>query len=419
MGILRYVRITFLRDFKKSFFYMLAVIFSIALTFNTFNVIFNPNIFEQKGLDYTIMGLLGFIIQAVASLLMFFANSYYIEEKMTEYGVIALTGKSVYEIGGIMLLRSFFSSSISIFLGCALGVITSPLITARMYSILNFDGNPSFLSSIGLATTFLLLCVQFTAVTLINTGSIYTKNITELMNYKSVPFISDKRNLKVNSKVYVIVFLLPIVVFFLPIIAKDKIKLLLLVIILASYGTQGIVRYFIPDLLYKYRTKRLNTNKIRIISISNLYRSIQKSVPLILTLIITATLTIALSCTYESGSVLNLISLTCFIVSVMVLSLTTVYKFLAESSGRRENFIQLKLLGYTKMEILKIIIEEVVLYYGIILSIALAHILLIIITSNSAGYLSTTVGLKIILGFIFTFVFTGFISFLGYKKVAL
>jgi putative ABC transport system permease protein len=398
---------------------MIAVIFSIALTFNTFNVIFNPNIFEKKGLDYTIMGSLGFIIQAVASLLMFFANSYYIEEKMTEYGVIALTGKSVYEIGGIMLLRSFFTSGLSIFLGCALGVITSPLITVKMYSISNFNGNPSFLSFIGLITTFLLLCIQFTAVTLINTGSIYTKNISDLMNYKSVPFLSDKRDLKVNSKVYVFVFLLPIIIFLLPIIAEDKMKFLLLVIILASYGTQGLVRYFIPDLLYKYRTKRLNTNKIRIISISNLYRSIQKAVPVILMLIITSTLTIGLSCTYESGSVLNLISLTCFIVSVGVLSLTTVYKFLAESSSRRENFIQLKLLGYTKMEILKIIIEEVVLFYGIILSIALAHILLIIITSNSAGYLSTTIGLKIVIGFIFTFVLTGFISFLGYKKIAL
>lgn len=417
--MLRYVRITLLRDFKKSFFYMIAVIFSIALTFNTFNVIFNPNIFEQKGLDYTLMGLLGFIVQAVASLLMFFANSYYIEEKMTEYGVIALTGKSVYEIGGIMLLRSFFSSGLSIFLGCAIGAIISPLITAKMYSILNFNGDPSFLSFKGLVTTFLLLCIQFTAVTLINTGSIYTKNITDLMNYKSVPFISDKRNLKISSKIYIIVFLLPIFIFFLPIIAEDKIKFLLIVITLASYGTQGIVRYFIPDLLYKYRTKQLNTNKIRIISISNLYRSIQKSVPLILMLIITTTLTITLSCTYESGSVLNLISLTCFIVSVGVLSLTTVYKFLAESSGRRENFIQLKFLGYTKMEILKIIIEEVVLYYGIILSIALAHILLIIITSISAGFLSPIIGLEIVLGFIFTFVFTGFISFLGYKKIAL
>ncbi|MGG7179280.1 FtsX-like permease family protein [Clostridium paraputrificum] len=418
MGIFKYTLMTFRKDFKNNLFYILAMTVSIAIIFNTFNLIFNENIVIRKSADYHTMFLLGLVIQAVAILFMLFANSYYLEDKYKEYGVITISGRSVFEISKIIMIRNIISSTLSVILGCVIGGIVSPLITARAYSLIGFDGSPRYISQTGIVMTCIIIATQFMFVILVNTGNVYRKKVTELMKGKNQPFMPDKRNIKLKPKNYIIIFLLPVLLFLIPFNPKDKMYLLTVLIVICSFGTQGIVRYVIPTMFSEYKNKKLVTDRIKLISISNLHYSLQKSTYLILSLVLATSFTIAIACSYESGSILSVISLVCFAVVVVILSFTIVYKFLVEALKRRKNYKQLRLLGYTKNEIRKVIFQEVIIYYFIIIAIALVHMSLVIITSVSAGLLAGSLAIGLVSAYILTFVITGVLSYIGYRKLA-
>lgn len=64
---------------------------------------------------------------------MIFANSYYLEDKYKEYGVITLSGKSTFEIFIIISVRNLIMSLVAILFGCILGYIINPIIMRKVF----------------------------------------------------------------------------------------------------------------------------------------------------------------------------------------------------------------------------------------------------------------------------------------------
>ena len=120
MGVFKYIFLTIKNDLKENYFYMITMTMSIAIIFVSFNIIYNEEIVPQRSYEYTILSILGVVVLSVLILFMIFANSYYLEDKYKEYGVITLSGKSTFEIFIIISVRNLIMSLVAILLGCIL-----------------------------------------------------------------------------------------------------------------------------------------------------------------------------------------------------------------------------------------------------------------------------------------------------------
>lgn len=420
MGITKYTFMTLKNDIKNSLFYIIAMVISIAVIFNIFNVIFNEEVVPVKGGNYQSMFILGLDILVVATLFMLFANSYYLADKYKEFGVITISGRSVFEIAEIIMLRNFIITILGMIMGSFLGILIAPIINGKVYEISNIiNGDLYHISTNGVVMTSMIMVSQFMMVLLVNTGSIYRKKIKDLMISEKQAFLPDNRTLKFPGKYYLAIFLLPFLFLLVPMNMKDKMVLLQIVVLISSYGTQGVVRYSIPNLIYKMRTRDLVVEKKKLIILSNLYTSLQKSTSLIVTLIISIVVILNVACGYEKGTVMNLMGISCYVVVVIIMSFTIVYKFLVEAAKRKKNFKQLYLLGYTRADIKRIIKSEVICFYGIIIGIALSHTSLMIVTSALGGAIGKVTAIYLLALYVGTFSITAIISYFIYKKRAL
>lgn len=418
MGVFKYIFLTIKNDLKENYFYMITMTMSIAIIFVSFNIIYNEEIVPQRSYEYTILSILGVVVLSVLILFMIFANSYYLEDKYKEYGVITLSGKSTFEIFIIISVRNLIMSLVAILLGCILGYIINPIIMRKVFQMINIENPTSYVCTQSLAITIIMTIVECLVVFLINSGQIYKKKIKELIIKKKSSFIPNVKRSKMKMYIYIIFYFIPLISLLLPVSRKDIAFVMLAAIVTSIFGIQGVVRYVIPNALADYKNKNFITDKIKLIIISNLYTSIKRSTSLVLMYIITAVVTIVVIGQYQEYSVINIFALASFIFVVVILNFTIMYKFFIEAYRRKENFEQLKLLGYSYKEISKIILTEVIAYYFIVNILVLIQITLVFLASNLAGFISIMFVLKVLVQYISITVFFGIISLVGYKKIA-
>lgn len=418
MGVFKYIFLTIKNDLKENYFYMITMTMSIAIIFVSFNIIYNEEIVPQRSYEYTILSILGVVVLSVLILFMIFANSYYLEDKYKEYGVITLSGKSTFEIFIIISVRNLIMSLVAILLGCILGYIINPIIMRKVFQMINIENPTSYVCTQSLAITIIMTIVECLVVFLINSGQIYKKKIKELIIKKKSSFIPNVKRSKMKMYIYIIFYFIPLISLLLPVSRKDIAFVMLAAIVTSIFGIQGVVRYVIPNALADYKNKNFITDKIKLIIISNLYTSIKRSTSLVLMYIITAVVTIVVIGQYQEYSVINIFALASFILVVVILNFTIMYKFFIEAYRRKENFEQLRLLGYSYKEISKIILTEVIAYYFIVNILVLIQITLVFLASNLAGFISIMFVLKVLVQYISITVFFGIISLVGYKKIA-
>ena len=418
MGVFKYIFLTIKNDLKENYFYMITMTMSIAIIFVSFNIIYNEEIVPQRSYEYTILSILGVVVLSVLILFMIFANSYYLEDKYKEYGVITLSGKSTFEIFIIISVRNLIMSLVAILLGCILGYIINPIIMRKVFQMINIENPTSYVCTQSLGITIIMTIVECLVVFLINSGQIYKKKIKELIIKKKSSFIPNVKRSKMKMYIYIIFYFIPLISLLLPVSRKDIAFVMLAAIVTSIFGIQGVVRYVIPNALADYKNKNFITDKIKLIIISNLYTSIKRSTSLVLMYIITAVVTIVVIGQYQEYSVINIFALASFIFVVVILNFTIMYKFFIEAYRRKENFEQLRLLGYSYKEISKIILTEVIAYYFIVNILVLIQITLVFLASNLAGFISIMFVLKVLVQYISITVFFGIISLVGYKKIA-
>ena len=338
MGVFKYIFLTIKNDLKENYFYMITMTMSIAIIFVSFNIIYNEEIVPQRSYEYTILSILGAVVLSVLILFMIFANSYYLEDKYKEYGVITLSGKSTFEIFIIISVRNLIMSLVAILFGCILGYIINPIIMRKVFQMINIENPTTYVCTQSLAITIIMTIVECLVVFLINSGQIYKKKIKELIIKKKSSFIPNVKRSKMKTYIYIIFYFIPLISLLLPVSRKDIAFVMLAAIVTSIFGIQGVVRYVIPNALADYKNKTFITDKIKLIIISNLYASIKRSTSLVLMYIITAVVTIVVIGQYQEYSVINTFALASFIFVVVILNFTIMYKFFIEAYRRKENF---------------------------------------------------------------------------------
>lgn len=417
MGIYAFANKMLRVNFKQCVFYLVSIVFSVGIIFNAVNLMCNEDFIAFSSNTGDITSMIVFALTIVAVLFIFYANAYFINGKTKELAIAALSGVWSFKLSSLLLFQNLILEIIGSFFGILFGLAIMPLFLWFMYRILGITGSLWSFSLQTFLGTLLIVAIQFFYVSFGDFMYLSKKEIKDLLIEQRQVYKPDTRMIKFPPTLYLIVYLIPIVLLFINSKTMNVSALSFLNIIFSVVGIQGVVSYYLPKKVLELKKKRYISDKIKIITLSNLHYSLRSLSILIIFLSVCSVILICMIGLLKYSPSLEVLSITSYICIVALIAISILYKTLIEVENRKYIFKQLKLIGYTSKEIIKIIKEEVMLFYLISAGLPLFHILIYIITFKGAGILSIKMSIALLSVYISIFLITSIFSFILYKRI--
>lgn len=444
MGWMRFAIKMLIKDVKQSIFYVFSMIFATTVIFNIFNLLYNPDfVTDQK--NYMIFSGITTIILLVAMFLVAFANLYFIYGKTKELAIAVLSGRSVYTVGSILTIQNLILGLIGTGVGLAVGGAIMPIVNSIVYKSSGMAVDKFAFSSTGFIITVLLIVIEFVFMILFDMGYVYRRevielvkekeNITEYSTSKKIKYenqfkfelsrVGEKPKKEIDprkkeirqNRIYIILYLLPILSILLPINVDEKSIIVNLLIFVSLIGMVKILVDLLPKYINKIKQDKYLYKEIQLQSLSNLLYALRKTKYLVVTTVVAVVILLNVITDKDGFPHVKVITIIAYIIVNTLMALATNYKIFIEGSNRKRSFKQLVLIGYTSDKIKKIIAEEVLFFYGIIVLIPAPHIIVVLVLNILCGQMSVMLALLLAGMYFGIFIISCLVSLIGYKKI--
>lgn len=382
MGTLRFSMTMLIRDYRKSIFYGMTLVFAVAVSFVFFNIINNKDLVDQMvassggtwhEVKMPFSSVLSFLIVCFCCFMIFFANNFFLTRKTTELAVMGMSGSGYINSTIYVLYQTFVLLLLATPLGILLGRIVVPYANQYMYTALGIDKDIHIIAKEAYLYSFLIVAIVLAMICVLTAGYLHRNDILVLLSQeKEMNF--NKGSRKTSSLLYIGIYIMGIVMMFMnPHQADAYIAPTLVGII----GAIGIIRYVLPDVIRKMKKDVFLTKRHILISISNLSYSIQRSLLLfgLMTVSVTGMMAILVACKDSPREFTT--AVIGYIVVIVLLAVSIVYKLSMEAMTRKILFSNLWKIGYTRKELRKMIKQEIAMYYTILICIPLVYIIFI------------------------------------------
>lgn len=139
MGIFKFSMRMLVKDYKKSLFYGITLIFAVAVCFVFFNIINNPDLADQaiarsggtwSDVQMPFSSVLSFLIICFCCFMVFFANNFFLSRKTTELAIMAMSGSGYINSTMYVLYQTFTLLLLATPLGILIGRCVVPFSNA-------------------------------------------------------------------------------------------------------------------------------------------------------------------------------------------------------------------------------------------------------------------------------------------------
>lgn len=417
MGVYAFASKMLKVNFKQCVFYLISVVFSVAIIFNAINLMCNDKFIAYSSNTGEISSMIVFALTIVAVLFTFYANSYFINGKTKELAIAALSGVWSFRLSSLLLFQNLVIVIMGSFFGIILGLAVMPLFLSLMYRIMGISGQLWDFSFQSFSGTFMIVAIQFFYVSFGDYMYLTKKEIKDLLVEQRQVYTPDTRVVKFPPVVYLVIYFIPVALLFVSPKNMNPAALSFLNIIFSILGIQGVVSYYLPKKVMELKKGRYIADKIKLITLSNLHHSLRRLSILIIVLSVSSVILICMIGLLKTSKGLEVLSIFSYVSIVALVAISILYKTLIEVENRKYIFKQLKLIGYTSVEIIKIIKSEVSLFYLISAGLPFFHILIYIIIFKNAGILSLKMSLALLSIYVVVFLFVWFFSYILYKRI--
>lgn len=438
MGIKDFAISMLKRDIKQFKLYIVSIVISIAVVFNLFNLLYNGQFTAMGDISFMFNSMITFMTIAIAIMFVFFTNRYFLIKKTKEIGISLISGRNVYEIGSMIEIQNCIILGIGLALGVIFGILTMPLFLFIMYSALGVTGSYFSLSLEGLYYTAAVIIMEFIWIILINFGYIYRQEVKDLLVNEQRMYEPDRRKFKFKPWVYLLVYILPIfilgILLFQNISKNDFSQFTNIIIIQAAFGLLGMFQYYIPFKFHEVKSKKFIRDRYKLLAFSNLEYSLRKAALIILAFGMTSITLISFLCngltqgleklipakTLEIiAAKTNSLTIISYVLILLLISITLIYKVAIEAENRKRNFKQYLILGYTKLEILKVASLEMKYFYGLITFTPLLYIGVMVASQVYAEVISLNLASFIVGSYLLIMLLTYVTSNYIYRRIVL
>lgn len=398
-------------DIQRSLFYCLTFILTTTLMFIFFQVACSPYI----GMSFinsrnNIVTYLSVFIIFICLLSVFFANDFYVKKKAKGLAIRLVCGATFGQLTTYLLSQTmvlfFVSIPFSIGLSCLfLGLISSVLPVSMP------------LTQEGIIVTVVMLVCEIFWCTILNVGYAYRSSIVMLIQGDRVqnktkigfPF---RLNLQLKKGLSLCLFILPIIFIYIYGYETSSIMVFSVIGIIGIY--QCIQKIIIPY-MKQWIQKRLSKS-MQLVYLGFLRRDIIFMKGHIVLLITSSILLLGLFVMGIENTVYQILLYVSFIAMNCLLSLTILFHFSTEIVNRQKSFLTLRRIGYEDAHIKKVIQKEIILFYGLILSIGLFYMINILISLRIHDFIDMKIMIFMIGGFCFPLITCGFFNNRQYQK---
>lgn len=420
MGMLRYALLNIKKDLKNNSIYVFAIVISFITVLMVLNCFTNATYFE--GVDTVIVdesqneivqldAKLQFFIEEptllhgqnflilflVVLIFTYFCNSYFIKNKGKEFAFFALNGATLGDRVKYIMFENSIFFLIGGAIGTVLGFIFVPLSNILMYSISGHWGDIWTINFYMFKYTLLVFLFEFGLLALLNLGDVYRREPVELLNLNNNKSQIDSRHVKVPNIVFVILFLIPIIFAIFGGNTQGAEYAVYVLSFGGLFGLYGIIKYFVPSIGKKLSRMSFTYKGLRKIYIGNFISTLRGSLYFILGLVLSLLYYSMITVRYSivEGAISS--SLYCYVITSMLVGLALLYKTIVEWERKIKEYRQLKILGYSKEEIINIIYKENILFFGVGLMLPVILLLSNFIVYIIAGYFSSLFSLFLII----------------------
>lgn len=413
------------KEYKKTFMYAFTLMFTIAACLIFFNIMANETLVVNEtvrgGGNWVQVSVplttgLAFLIIIFCSAMIIFANNFYLTKKTKELAITTMSGASFGDMNFYLIYQNFAITLIVMPLGLLLGYIFCVLSNYVMYDYLNMNTSIFIVSGEAFFNTFITVLAMIGALILYSSGYVYRHDIQFMLSTQTVNNHEDHRIIRLPKMFYLLVYIVGIL---LMIFSEYSISIFIFPCFVGILGAGGIMSHVLPDIFAKIKKKKLITNQILLVSVSNLAYSLKQSILLVSLYCISCTSMIALLVSQQNDIKNFLMVVIGFVITIVLLSLGILYKYFSEAIQRQILFFNLYKLGYTRDKIKKIIKYEVIYYYLIITLIPLIYIGIILTRCYIHHDIHLIFGLLIVFVEILTPIVIGVITYINYKNTVL
>lgn len=348
------------------------------------------------------------IVLCVAFFVLLKANNYLIKVKGNEIGIEALSGISTFSLGFLLTVQTSILNFLGYLFGIILGIIISPIFNYIAFKEIIFQIDvSSFLYMIA----FLLL--QSFTLGLINQGFGYRNEITVLLgiNDKSqfVAEVYDKK-LRFKNLLSIPIMLSMFAVIFIPYeFVKESVEIGVFLFYIPVLGCIAFFNNFLPLYLDRLKEKKFLNHKYYLIIISNLKTSIKKNQIIFPFLLGVGTAFPVVMILREYTSASMFFNALAFVLSIIFITFLMVFNGLSTSLDEIKALKQLRVLGYSKKDIMYILKTKINIFYFILVTIPLIFniTLMTYLVKNlnfDIGYGCLYIGMYVIVFFITTLI---------------
>ncbi|WP_297632058.1 hypothetical protein [uncultured Clostridium sp.] len=336
------------------------------------------------------------------------ANNYLIKVKGNEIGIEALSGISTFSLGFLLTVQTSILNFLGYLFGIILGVIISPIFNYIAFKEIVFQIDvSSFLYMIA----FLLL--QSFTLGLINQGFGYRNEITVLLgiNDKSqfVAEVYDKK-LRFKNLLSIPIMLSMFAVIFIPYeFVKESVEIGVFLFYIPVLGCIAFFNNFLPLYLDRLKEQKFLNHKYHLIIISNLKTSIKKNQIIFPFLLGVGTAFPVVMILREYTSASMFFNALAFVLSIIFITFLMVFNGLSTSLDEIKALKQLRVLGYSKKDIMYILKTKINIFYFILVTIPLIFniTLMTYLVKNlnfDIGYGCLYIGMYVVVFFITTLI---------------
>lgn len=421
MGTFRFSMNMLKKEYKKSILYTLTLCLSIAIIFVFFNIIDNVYLLSAQeisamsmgGIDIRFSSVLSFIIIIFCAFMIIFANNFYLSRKNKEMAILTMSGASILDITMYLFYQNLVMTIVASPIGMGLGSLLSLGVNQMIYSYMNVADVLWYIPTHTFFHTFACVMSIIFAQLIYASGYVYRKDIQYLLTQQERHILKDTRVIRIPSIFYVFLYVLGLVILW---TSSYTSTVAVVPCVIGSLAIGGMIKYCFPSIFKTIKNKWLLSDKIRLISLSNLYYSLSRTYTLISLFGISSSFMIAIMITQKTNFREFITTFIGFIVIVFLLLASLLYKYSMESSTQKTAYYNLYKVGYTYKQISKIIKNEVIAFYGFLLVFPMIYIM----STLGLSYYHQDVTLFfcgiVVCILLVSVLITGVLTYLSYKK---
>lgn len=372
----------------RSLFYFLTFVLTTVFIFSFFIITFHPATDIHLGKDDTTMvTLITTLVMVVAMVCVFLTNDFYVTNKKEEISILLMSGASVYQIGRYLFMQSSILMLAAIPLGFFIGYVLLPWLTMVFAGMMQ-TGTSLYITKEAITATLVIVIFEVLWCTYLNIGYCYRNSVQKLQSVQIDWEAHGMTLKKIKPVFWILLYFCP-----LPFILYPKEIIDNNVLISCGLaGMYGMIKHILPYAMSTFMREKGSQHKEAYIAFGFVRYNLQRMMFLVLTLLFSSILLMACMVYHLDMPMILILTLVSYASIMILMSMTMVAKVGIDLRKRQKSYQHLLYLGYIKKELKRIMRMEMLLFYGILVSVPMVYQIAILINLVMAQEITLLLG---------------------------